>query len=751
VPRDDAEALRNLRLVICGAKKTIITKAIKMPSRKTISFFKHLPILGAERCSALLLFLAICPSALCQSWSGILNSTRAENWQRANVGVTGGIPSASYIQCGSTVPSTASASTINSDITACGANTYLLLGPGTFSLSAGIIIHGKSNFALRGSGPTQTTLAFTAGTPCFSGNQDICVNNSSELWDGGQTSAVAQVQSGGSNWANWTGGFSQSATSITVANVGSTGIVNGQELILDQQSDLNDNGGSIVCDSNGGNGPNASGSTVCMANTVTNGNVGRTVGGSGGFSYSQQQRVIVTAGCSTTCTGAGPFTLTIAPGLYANNWGNHGANTTAAWWVFPSEYVGIENMTIDHTNTTSTAGNAFWNCSNCWVKNIRDIKVNNEHVLIYNSSRDEVRDSYFFETKNFASQSYGILLFPASDCLIENNIFQQISGPILAGGEGNVFGYNYWIDDVVASPTYGQGTYPSHDAGNLFELWEGNIGNSLIMDQLHGTSGLDTIFRNWLVGRDWNTCTYSSGTCTNANNYGHSPTVQTYPIDFDSYNRGLNVIANVLGTPGYHSNYQAITPNSYTGTQCNQSIYEMGWGGAPCANQQGVLGDTVVTTSLMRWGNYDVVNAAVRWDSTESSPGAVQWIDAQSTPASETLPPSFYLGSIPSFFYTPQGTFAFPLIGPDVATGTGGFFATGIYAGGACPVGTVSGGATCATAVGGHASVNAAMNCYFNVMAGPADGSGNVLSFDAANCYGSTPLAAPTNLVAMPH
>ncbi len=97
-----------------------------------------------------------------QSWSGILDSTRAANWQRANVGVPGGIP-ANYTQCGSTVPSSTSITTVNALIAACGPNTYLFLGPGTFNFSAGVLIRGKSNFILRGSGPLQTTLSFTAG------------------------------------------------------------------------------------------------------------------------------------------------------------------------------------------------------------------------------------------------------------------------------------------------------------------------------------------------------------------------------------------------------------------------------------------------------------------------------------------------------------------------------------------------------------------------------------------------------------
>ena len=52
-------------------------------------------------------------------------------------------------------------------------------------------------------------------------------------------------------------------------------------------------------------------------------------------------------------------------------------------------------------------------------------------------------------------------------------------------------------------------------------------------------------------------------------------------------------------------------------------------------------------------------------------------------------------------------------------------------------MGYTSGGASCAAAVGGFANINPAMNCYFNVMNGPADGSGSVLSFDANTCYGS--------------
>ncbi len=41
--------------------------------------------------------------------------------------------------------------------------------------------------------------------------------------------------------------------------------------------------------------------------------------------------------------------------------------------------------------------------------------------------------------------------------------------------------------------------------------------------------------------------------------------------------------------------------------------------------------------------------------------------------------------------------------------------------------------------VGGHVYHNPAANCYLNILGGHTDGSSGVLSFDASNCYSSTP------------
>ena len=79
-------------------------------------------------------------------WSGIISSSRATNWSSA--GVSGGIPSGSWAQCGSTITaygstgSPGSPSTINNAVTSCPPNTYVQLGAGTFYLNSGILIAG---------------------------------------------------------------------------------------------------------------------------------------------------------------------------------------------------------------------------------------------------------------------------------------------------------------------------------------------------------------------------------------------------------------------------------------------------------------------------------------------------------------------------------------------------------------------------------------------------------------------------------
>src|SRR5690348_14952661 len=112
----------------------------------------------------MLLFLLLPVACHAQLYSGVIDAARATpEWQ--NAGVTGGIPSGSWTQCGSTIAAGASAATINSAISSCAANHYVQLGASTFNVS-GILFSGKNNVALRGMGADQTFLVATGESSC---------------------------------------------------------------------------------------------------------------------------------------------------------------------------------------------------------------------------------------------------------------------------------------------------------------------------------------------------------------------------------------------------------------------------------------------------------------------------------------------------------------------------------------------------------------------------------------------------------
>ena len=90
---------------------------------------------------------------------------------------------------------------------------------------------------------------------------------------------------------------------------------------------------------------------------------------------------------------------------------------------------------MDHSATASNinAGTFFFNAYGCWLKNVRDVNSKEKHVWMYQSAHLTVRDSYFYGTQNAASESYGTDQFSSSDNLIENNIFQHITAPMMGG------------------------------------------------------------------------------------------------------------------------------------------------------------------------------------------------------------------------------------------------------------------------------------------------------------------------------
>jgi hypothetical protein len=619
------------------------------------------------RVRSILLFLTVSimtPFAShAQEWSGILAPNRAIDWSGA--GVAGGIP-ANRTQCGSTIaPYTGAPTIINNALAACGANRYVQLGAGTFNLSSGIKIQAR-NVTLRGAGADQTSLVFTSTDSCQGLYADICVESYDTNWGGGPSNGPV----------SWIAGYSKGTTVITLASVPNLKV--GNPIILDQLDDSSDTGSVYVCSASGSN---------CSLQ-----------GGGGGQRTGRYQfQIAMVTGCngSTTpgfsCSGTN-VAVTIDRGLDMPNW--RSSQSPQAWWATnPVSGVGIEDLSVDNTASEVAVGEgiSFFNATNSWVRGVRDIKSHRAHVGVEYSAHITVRDSYFFLTQNSIDQSYGIDCFASSDNLIENNIYQAVSGPLTMNGcTGTVFGYNYAINGYyTGSAGWIQAMTNPHTGGVAMILYEGNVGSRIDSDNFHGSHNFITAFRNywsgyspacWQSGGTYATATF--GTCTNP----------FMAANLLSYSRFYNFVGNVLGQSGIQTG----------------SVYSIGGGNS--VNGVTVANDPNVGLTLMRWGNYDTVTATSRFVASEvpTSLTGAQAPFSNPVPANNSLPSTFYLPGKPAWWPSAK---AWPVIGPDVSGGNGPIARGLVY--------TIP-----------------AQDCFLNTMHGPSNGTGGPYTFNANTCYG---------------
>jgi hypothetical protein len=419
-------------------------------------------------------------------------------------------------------------------------------------------------------------------------------------------------------------------------------------IILDQMDDTDDHGGVIVSD------------------TVNKFSLDGWAPGRP--DRAQQQFVQVTA--------IDGVRVTISPGLYMPNW-RASQQPQIWWWGQTALMNGIEDLTVDHADSSEMSGIGFQNAYNGWVKNVKSLNPGRNHVWLNQAARIEVRDSYFYGTKHTAAQSYGVESFTSSDDLVTNNIFHHVTSPLMLGpNSGSVFAYNYTIDMTYFIPTWMMaGMVGGHDAGTGMNLFEGNVSNQFTMDLYHGTGNFATVFRNRL-----------SGTEPGKVQWGN-----TIPISLWAFNRFNNIVGNVLGTLGQHLIYEdSIAPNAVRGVP-ERSIYVLGFSGS--GEYQPLGTDPLVMSTMLRWGNYDYATNQTRWNPDEVPVG-------HPVPATWDLPASLFLAARPAWW----GSLPWPPIGPDVT-------------GGDDPA--------------GHAHKIPAQACYNT---SPRDSNG-VLLFDARYCY----------------
>lgn len=640
-----------------------------------------------KRLVCILLLLA--PMAYAQLWSGILNapSGSAANSQLGidwTIAGTGGVPSGSWTQYGSTITSTGSDQTsqIQTALTACSGvgSKYVLLAAGTFSLSGTVNV--PANCVLRGSGPEATILS-GIGT----GTAPITMGTSSPGY------SPITINSGAT------------AGSASLVLASNTGVSAGKYLIV---TELNDTSFVTI---NGSESPNCYYCDGWGSNPWTDAQ-----------SHARGQIVEV-----QSITGSGPYTVTISPALYSAY-----SHTPIAVSFTAQKYAGVENLQIFGNNTYSQAAIYGKECAYCWVTGVKVNYADGNGIEFDWSYRVEVRDNYVSGTfTHGGGNTEGgtiMLAFKTSASLVQNNIHDRVHVPfqINEGAAGNVVAYNSAVGefgDGAAAYNWALGGIQFHDAHPQFNLLEGNVVRKIWMDSIHGSSSNTTEFRNWTYGTSLICAPVTDNTratvdCTAPP--AQSPYQESRTIETNWLSRYSNPIGNVTGSAAQAALVNGSTLSQVAVVQYPSTVsydhtaYNFAWGygesdddgtGSGCDGgvTWGPCHSTDAYTTSYQQGNYTYTGNVTTW--------------IGGTPV--TLPPSFYLAAKPGWW----GQLPWPSIGPDVTGGSG------------------PGGHASLTAS------NAAMNCYLNLMGGNANGGGigSPLAFNPVACYGST-LAAPVSI-----
>jgi hypothetical protein len=575
-------------------------------------------------------------------------------------------------------------------LNAAAAGSVVVLGAGIYNITDAITITNLSNVTLQGVGADQASIVISGGaTACGTGSPvAICVRATDSNFKTSITNGPVVVS----------GTLTKGSTTITLASVPNLKV--GNPIIIDQLDSTQDDGSPLVTDS----------TTTLTA--VAPGITGpySIQGNSGGAQRSgRQQEQIVTV---TQCDGssipahacASGANITISPGLYMANW----SSTPQAWWASsPSTGIGIEGLTIDSTaNGLNSVGIGFYNAMNSWVKGVRSIDSARAHVQLVYSPRITIRDSYFYLTQNWTTSSYGFESYSGSDALVENNIFHGIASPQIFNGpcSGCVIGYNFSVNNFYNGSLFNQNAHGEHTSGVDSFLIEGNVGNSINADVIHGTHNFGTIFRNRYSGPQSQCWQSSSNTTTSVTAFATATygtcNSNTQPISLDSFTRFYNVIGNVLGTTGVNTVYESNTNNNPT--------LRLGGGNGAVPN------DPNVQPTAMIWGNAVSSNGfAPNIFSSSEVPSALTGTQAaysNPVPVNNQLPNSFYYSAKPAWW---PATKAWPPIGPDVSGGN-------------------------ITGVNGKAYTIPAQDCFINIMGGNSNGTGLVLTFNSSSCYSSS-------------
>src|SRR6185312_3535337 len=213
-----------------------------------------------------------------------------------------------------------------------------------------------------------------------------------------------------------------------------------------------------------------------------------------------------------------------------------------------------------------------------------------------------------------------------------------------SGGSGNVYAFNYELDDYMGEYHNSLPETESHGATPYMNLWEGNVTPNWEFDYAHGSSNDNTMFRN-----------YVNMTALNPDTK-QPMTGGLIALNIAYYSDYENIVGNVFGPYGSACPARIYETDADT-SKVGGAIYQLGYyddGGSSSPNLN--LSAKVVRTTL-RGGNWDCVTKSVVWNNNVPAGGSAS---TYMSPA--TLPSSLVFSAAPAYF-TATGA-AWPPINP---------------------------------------------------------------------------------------
>ncbi len=229
------------------------------------------------------------------------------------------------------------------------------------------------------------------------------------------------------------------------------------------------------------------------------------------------------------------------------------------------ERAGVERLFIARTDPDADGPTfSLKNAAYCWIREVESYHTRKAHITTSTVYASEFRDCYFHHAFDYGGggHGYGVSLgFHTTDCLVENTIFRHLRHAMMVqvGACGNVYGYNFSLDNVQGSgeTNLNQGWTPCdislHGHYPYCNLFEGNVVQEIDVADYWGPCGPgNTFLRNRVLAEG---------------------------LDILDASHGQNVVGNELGSGSYglsveHSvNGTLAHGNDINGTtQWNDSI-----------------------------------------------------------------------------------------------------------------------------------------------------------------------------------